>query len=305
MSSFFQTRFAPTPSGYLHLGNICNLLLIHCYKKQLNLNLRLRVDDIDRSRFRLEYLEDIFRVSEFLGVSFDSGPSDVNDFEQNYSQRKKIEKYRSYLELLKPHTFICECTRKRLKDTGSVYPGFCRNKVITHDNNLKTRLAVHSREVELGSFDNINIAGRLDALIGDFILWNSLEDRPSYQLVSLVEDLEDQVDLIIRGKDLSLSTISQEVIRNVLITNKGPSSKHKNISYIHHALITKDSQKISKSVSKNSPVPITERFSTEEVYSYFWSWVSGEKKMVKSLSELESLYIERNLTPSFESVKFK
>jgi len=305
MNSFSQTRFAPTPSGYLHLGNVCNLLLIHCYKKQLNLKVKLRVDDIDRSRFRVEYLEDIFRVSEFLGVRYDSGPSDVNDFEQNYSQKKKIEKYRSFLKLLEPHTFMCECTRKTLKDMGSIYPGYCRDKIITHDHNLKTRLFVPSREVELGSFDNLSIAGKLDTLIGDFILWNSLEDRPSYQLVSLVDDLEYNVDLIIRGDDLNLSTISQEVIRNVLLTNKALFSAHKNFSYIHHALITQDNRKISKSVSKNSSDSIIERFSTAEIYSYFWSWVSGEEKMVMSLSELESLFIDRNLTPPFESVKFK
>ena len=68
-----RTRFAPTPSGFLHLGNICNLLLIHCYRKMLNLHLSLRIDDIDRSRYRVEYLENIFKVSDFLGISYDAG----------------------------------------------------------------------------------------------------------------------------------------------------------------------------------------------------------------------------------------
>ena len=55
-----KTRFAPTPSGYLHLGNVYNALACQKWAKENNAKLVLRIDDIDQARFRIEYLEDIF-----------------------------------------------------------------------------------------------------------------------------------------------------------------------------------------------------------------------------------------------------
>ena len=62
------TRFAPTPSGFLHLGNLYNLLLVERLAKQLGADLILRVDDLDRSRYRRKYAKDIFRMMRWLGV---------------------------------------------------------------------------------------------------------------------------------------------------------------------------------------------------------------------------------------------
>ena len=84
-------------------------------------------------------------------------------------------------------------------------------------------------------------------MLGDFILWNSLEDRPSYQLVSCYHDIEDNIDLIIRGKDLIKSTFSQEVIRD--ITEEG--KERTKCTYFHHNLLTSEGVKLSKSVHKN------------------------------------------------------
>ena len=95
-------------------------------------------------------------------------------------------------------------------------------------------------------------SGDCAELVGDFILWNSLEDRPSYQLVSFYHDVEDKVDFIIRGEDLCLSTISQEVIKKKVSHFGGFfSHQRQKVSYLHHSLIKKGGQKISKAVNKN------------------------------------------------------
>lgn len=297
MKKLTKTRFAPTPSGYLHIGNICNLLLIYCYSKLEDVNLHLRIDDIDRSRFRVKYLEDIFRIIDFLDIRFNSGPIGINDFEQNYSQHKKIEKYRDVLNQISGQTFLCECTRTTLKGHGEIYPGFCYGKKLINRGDLKIRLNCPNQDF-IFLKNGVQKIFSAKKIIGDFILWNYVEERPSYQLVSMVEDLEDGVNLIIRGEDLFNSTLSQELLKNLLLSK----NSQENFSYIHHGLLKIDGEKISKSVQKNSARSISDLFSKKEIYSQFWYWWSGERAVIKEIKELEQLFLKNYKTPSYESV---
>jgi len=292
-----KTRFAPTPSGFLHLGNICNLLLIHCYSKLENLHLSLRIDDIDRSRFRLNYLEDIFRVVDFLGVPFDSGPTGIQDFEINFSQHKKIDKYQTFLDEIIKDTFLCECTRKTLRAVGEIYPGYCHSKNIISGTNLKRRISCPNGNVGYFSKKKKETMA-LREVIGDFILWNYFENRPSYQLVSIVEDLGENVDFIVRGADLLISTYSQELLKRMLMSE----ASTKEIAYIHHSLLTLDGQKISKSVQRSSGRSVIDIYSLKEVLSYFWNWFTGEVRQVNDMKQLQVLFFEKVKTPSYESV---
>ena len=68
-------RYAPTPSGFLHEGNICNFLLVWVLARASGGKILLRIDDLDRERFRKPYLEDIFRKLDSLGLDYDEGPA--------------------------------------------------------------------------------------------------------------------------------------------------------------------------------------------------------------------------------------
>ncbi|MCY4495585.1 MAG: glutamate--tRNA ligase family protein, partial [Acidimicrobiaceae bacterium] len=81
MASFpLVTRIAPTPSGFLHLGNVYNFILTWWWARSQNGKLILRIDDADTSRLRVEYVEDIFVTLEWLGMDIDQGPSGVEQF---------------------------------------------------------------------------------------------------------------------------------------------------------------------------------------------------------------------------------
>ena len=119
------TRIAPTPSGYLHAGNIANFVLARNFANQHAGKLWLRIDDCDSSRVRDEYLEDIFTTLDWLGIKWDLGPQSVLDFKQNYSQ---LNKKKTYWEILqKLPTFVCRCSRKDIRQrVGTLdYDGFC------------------------------------------------------------------------------------------------------------------------------------------------------------------------------------
>ena len=298
--SLTKTRFAPTPSGFLHLGNVCNLLLTHCYSKALKLHFQLRIDDIDRSRFRVIYLEDVFRVCEYLGISFDSGPSDIVSFKKTFSQAHQLEKYRSFIDKLKGHSFLCECSRKDLQGAGLTYPGYCRKKNLTKGSHLKTRLNVSAQGPFCITSPDDKKSFILSDTVGDFILWNHLEDRPSYQLVSFVEDFEQKIDLIIRGDDLLNSTLSQEVIKRLIF----PGADHSSITYHHHRLIKENNQKLSKSVRKNSGGSLIQDHLKSHLYSYFWNWLFGEDKVIHSINELGLLFEEKVEALPLERVSY-
>lgn len=295
-----KTRFAPTPSGYLHLGNIYNLILTYLIAKKKGAEFGLRIDDIDRARFRDCYLEDIFKTSEFLGIKYDFGSSGPEDFHQNFSQNLFNEQYRKYLLKVK-NSFFCDCTRKSLSPFSQVtYPGVCREKGLTLDSNknIKSRARIDdyvSLSYTLnGTTQNVNLSQK----IGDFILWNHLEDRPSYQLVSCVHDMEDEISFVVRGLDLLESTFSQEYLRFVI------SNEKMGLSYIHHPLVLDGKKKLSKSVLGNTKGIVSEQYSKKEIFSYFTNLYFKKDFGFKELSQLESYFINETKTLSFESVEF-
>jgi glutamyl-tRNA synthetase len=109
-----RTRIAPTPSGFLHAGNAVNFLITHELARAARGTLLLRIDDLDAERARPEYLDDIFRSLEWLGIDWDEGPTGPEDFLRNWSQRSRIERYSELLLGLRKggHLYACECSRK-------------------------------------------------------------------------------------------------------------------------------------------------------------------------------------------------
>jgi glutamyl-tRNA synthetase len=83
---FAQTRIAPTPSGYLHLGNAYSFLLTKALAKKHGAKILLRIDDLDRDRYRPEYVEDIFATLDFLEIKIDQGPKNSKEMESTWSQ---------------------------------------------------------------------------------------------------------------------------------------------------------------------------------------------------------------------------
>jgi len=236
-------RIAPTPSGYLHIGNAANFLLTWLAVRLRGGRLLLRIDDLDKDRCKPEYVEDVFASLEWLGIEPDGGPSGVSEFYGRYSQTLRYGEYRTELENMAQNgaeLFACNCSRRQLAGTER-YPGSCR-KAGLEAVPLETaiRIAVpDNTDIEVG--DDVV---PLDRTLGDFVLWRR-DDVPAYQLVSVIEDRRLGVNLIIRGRDLLESSAAQLFLAPFLNADAFADA-----DFLHHALIRRpDGGKFSKSDS--------------------------------------------------------
>ncbi len=205
------SRLAPTPSGYLHLGNALNFLVTWEFVRKHNGRLILRIDDADSTRARPEYVEDVFRTLEWLGIDWDLGPSGPDDFARHYSQSAQTEKYFAAIEGLE-RVYSCGCSRKEIRKSfgSTIYGGSCRERRLpfVRGRTAKRIIVDRSARDSCESFD-------LGRMMGDFVLWTR-DDTPAYQLVSLVEDEAHGVTHIFRGEDLLSSTHAQKYLAEEL-----------------------------------------------------------------------------------------
>jgi glutamyl-tRNA synthetase len=242
MYMVIRSRLAPSPSGFLHLGNAVNFVLTWLMVRKAGGTLRLRIDDADCRRTKPEYLEDIFRQLDWLGITWDEGPTGVADFQRRFSQQLKRERYRAFLAELDRlgHLYPCDCSRRMIRSLApeGVYPGFCRKRSAEPGARVAIRLRVPEGSI-------FRVEGREVALcrtMGDFVLWRK-EDLPAYQLVSLVDDLDDRITLIVRGLDLLASTAAQRFLAGL----RGDHSFAETLFHHHPLVRGEDGRKLSKS----------------------------------------------------------
>jgi glutamyl-tRNA synthetase len=221
-----------------------NFLLTWLMVRQAGGTLKLRIDDADSDRTQPEYIEDIFSQLDWLGITWDEGPTGPEDFLRRHSQRLRQERYRAVLaELTATNAlFPCTCSRKTIREhspTG-LYPGTCRGRNETPEGEHAIRLAVPAGTVIQVGPEVVP----LGQLMGDFVLWRR-DDQPAYQLASLVDDLDDYITCIVRGADLLASTAAQLHLAALL----GPiGAPFRAITFHHHPLIPGEGgQKLSKS----------------------------------------------------------
>ncbi|MBL6989889.1 MAG: hypothetical protein ISR65_08925 [Bacteriovoracaceae bacterium] len=238
------SRLAPTPSGYLHIGNAVNFVLTWAKVKQVGGKLALRIDDADAARCKLEFIEDIFYQLDWLGIEYDEGPTGPDDFYKNYSQQAKRDYYFEIIQNLKkqnPLVYACKCSRKSIQQKGGsgVYSGTCRELNLPWEP-IKTAIRVLVPQKTCIQVGKQLVC--LDQQMGDFVLWRK-DNLPSYQVASLIDDRDLGVNLVVRGEDLLTSTAAQLFIARQLDYKKFVASK-----FIHHPLMSGiNGKKLSKS----------------------------------------------------------
>lgn len=231
------TRIAPTPSGYLHLGNAVNFLLTAWLAEQAQGRVALRIDDIDLARRRTEYLDDIFATIDRLGLHIDGGPRNTAEHLARYSQSLRIGQYRDALTALRERglpMYRCPCSRRELAVAGGAH--ICRDG----RHNSGTQQAAWRAMVspDLGTWT---------AELGDFVVWRR-DDLPSYQLTSVVDDEDLGTTLIVRGIDLQPSTQAQLWLAAHLGAEQVLAAE-----YVHHPLVLGPrGEKLSKSAGAES-----------------------------------------------------
>src|SRR5882757_2581728 len=93
--SFRKTRIAPTPSGFLHLGNVLSFAITVALARKKGAKILLRIDDLDRERVEGRFVEDIFETLHFLEIPWDEGPGDLHEYETRFSQVHRMDVYRA------------------------------------------------------------------------------------------------------------------------------------------------------------------------------------------------------------------
>jgi glutamyl/glutaminyl-tRNA synthetase len=263
LKNFKKTRIAPTPSGFLHLGNILSFVMTAALARKTGASILLRIDDLDRARVADAYVSDIFDTLQFMGIPWDEGPADAVTFERTWSQVHRMELYRHALEQLRSAgaVFACSCSRAEVfRGAGSPAvgsdgraggcPGGCKDRGLSLDVSgvaWRFRTDALAEGVTVKTIDGARVDAVLPPEMRDFVVMKK-DGFPAYQLTSVVDDIHYGVDLIVRGDDLWPSTLAQHCLSHPL-----GAAGFREITFYHHALLVGDGGgKLSKSSGDTS-----------------------------------------------------
>jgi glutamyl-tRNA synthetase/glutamyl-Q tRNA(Asp) synthetase len=227
------TRFAPAPTGFLHLGHVLNALYVWGAARRGGPGSRvlLRVEDHDRQRSRKAFEDAILSDLEWLGFAA-HGPV------VRQSQRSAI--YEAALDTLRSRKLVyaCQCSRSEL--AGQRYPGTCAGKGLSESPGLGLRVRL---EPTVEHFHDLRLGPQVQQpseQCGDLLVRDRARNW-TYQFAAVVDDWVQGVTLVIRGEDLLDSTGRQIQLARLLGRREPPE-------FLHHPLLMKTpTQKLSKS----------------------------------------------------------
>jgi len=242
------TRFAPAPTGYLHLGHVVNAIYVWGTARALGGRVLLRVEDHDRQRCRQEYEAALLDDLDWLGFEPDVYPTAT--FRAGRCDGRQSDRdthYRRAIETLAAQGLVygCECTRREIEAASSGsgelrYPGTCRHRGLPLTDDVGWRLVLPDEQVTFDDAVHGSSTQTPAAQCGDVLLRDRLGNW-TYQLAVAVDDLQHGVDLVVRGDDLFASTGRQILLGRLLGRNSPPV-------FLHHPLVMKSpTQKLSKS----------------------------------------------------------
>lgn len=223
-------RFAPTPSGFLHLGNVFCSLLAWLYAKSSGGRIILRVEDLDPQRCSRQKADQLARDLEWLGLEWDEGAY-VSENSESYFQSKRSDIYAEYFVQLQEQEFVypCFCSRSELhaaeaphlSDGRIIYAGTCRH-LTAEQREAKAqrrapayRLRVEDKPISFLDGHYGQQSYNLAEGSGDFIVRRS-DGVFAYQLAVTIDDALMGITQVVRGCDLLSSTPMQLYIYRLL-----------------------------------------------------------------------------------------
>lgn len=250
-----RTRYAPSPTGYLHLGHVAHIVFLWGIAESLGAEVLLRVEDHDRGRCRPDYEQAILEDLDWLGYR----PTNIAalDRPSPYRQSDSGEAYEQALARLRSRARVypCICTRKQIaarclleEDGERRYDGFCRDRNLAAGSAHTIRVEIEAGVEEFHDGLLGPQAQEPARQCGDLLL-RDRRGEWSYQFAVTVDDLRHEVNLVVRGADLLASTGRQIRLARLLGRETPPA-------YFHHPLILDEAgEKLSK---RNSSGPIRE-----------------------------------------------
>ncbi len=294
-----KVRFAPSPTGFLHIGNARTAVVNYIMAKKHGAGYVLRIEDTDRERSTLESEESILKDLKWLGIEWSEGP-DIGGDSGPYRQSERFDIYQKYTDklLAEGKAYRCYCTKEELEESrkdeeGKVvsytYNGHCRN--LSEEEKKQFEEEGRKSTVRFLVPDNETVVVRdhlkgdrefnTDNIGGDFIIVRS-DGVPIYNYIVSIDDTLMGVSHVIRGEDHFSNTPKQILIARALGL---PESE-----YAHQPLIMgEDKKKLSKRHGITSvDLYKKEGYLPEALVNYLallgWATDSGEE--ILTLDEL-------------------
>ncbi len=295
-----RVRFAPSPSGDLHVGNIRTALYNWAFARRTGGVFVLRIEDTDRSRVTDEYIDAAIETLRWLGLGWDEGPDRGGPYGP-YRQSERMDLYadwtRRFLET--GHAYYCYCTPEELaarraaaRGAGgpSGYDGHCRTLTAEQVAAFEAegrRPVVRFRVPEGSTTFTDLIRGEVTidhTAVPDFVLARA-DGSPLYPLAVAVDDIAMKITHILRGEDLLSSVPRQIVVYRAMGVADEQMPKFGHLPYV----LGKDGQKLSK---RNGVVSIAwyreQGFLPEALCNYLalLGWSPGDNREEFSLAEM-------------------
>ena len=230
-----RARFAPSPTGPLHIGGARTALFNYLFAKKSNGSFVLRIEDTDKKRSELKWVQEIIDELKWLGIEWDEGP-DIDGKFGPYKQSQRLDIYKKYLKKLfdKNEVYYCFCSVEELeakrqeqmaRGVAPKYDGKCKNlseEVV--EKNLKEgkqsviRFKIHDKKVKFNDL----IRGEIEfdaGLLGDVVIAKNL-DTPLFHFAVVIDDFEMQISHVIRGEEHLSNTPRQILLQEAFGFNK-------------------------------------------------------------------------------------
>jgi glutamyl-tRNA synthetase len=302
-----RVRFAPSPTGPLHIGGVRTALFNYLYARRNGGTFVLRIEDTDVARSTPEFERDILAGLAWTGMRWDEGPDEASGADRGpfgpYRQMQKIERYRQVAEQLlsDDRAYPCYCTpdeleaeRKRQEAAHEPprYNGRCstltpeeRESFQLEGRHAATRFRVGQRTV---AFDDL-IRGHVEIdsanLGGDFVIVRA-DGNPLYHFTVVVDDADMEITHVIRGEE-HLSNTPKHILLFEALGHAVPQFAHLPL------ILNADRSKMSKRKSETAfSAYIDEGFIREALVNYLalLGWSTGTEEEILSLEELEARF---------------
>ncbi|HSR25817.1 MAG TPA: glutamate--tRNA ligase [Candidatus Eisenbacteria bacterium] len=295
-----RVRFAPSPSGDLHVGNIRTALYDWAFARRTGGTFVLRIEDTDQSRVTPEYIASALDTLRWLGLAWDEGP-EVGGPYGPYLQSGRLAKYSQWAErfLASGHAYYCYCTTEELaarrdaaRSAGgpSGYDGHCRT--VTAEQAEAYRAQGRRPVIRLRMPDGVTtftdlVRGEVTfdhAHVPDFVLARA-DGSPLYTLAVAVDDIEMQITHVVRGEDLLSSTPRQLAVYRAMGVAEADFPVFAHLPYV----LGTDGQRLSK---RNGVVSVNwyrqEGYLPEAICNYLalLGWSPGENREEFTLAEM-------------------
>jgi len=292
-----RVRFAPSPTGPLHVGGARTALFDYLFAKQNKGKFILRIEDTDTQRSEQRWTEEIIDELKWLGVQWDEGPDIGGEFGP-YKQSQRLDIYEKYIEqlLAEKKAYYCFCTEEELENKrqdqasrglAPKYDGTCcRLSSEVVEENLKNnkpsviRFKIENKKVKFK--DLIRGDVEFDAgLLGDIVIAKNLS-TPLYHFAVVVDDFLMQISHVIRGEE-HLSNTPRQILLQEALDFSRPTYAHLPL------MLNSDKSKMSK---RQGDVALSDYHSNGYLpealvnFMVLLGWNPGTEKEVFSMNQL-------------------